>query len=891
MTKSIKKIYYFSSTHWDREWYRPFQEFRFHLVERINEIIEVLEENPDFSTFIMDGQTIVLDDFSRIEPGKKERLRKLIEDGRIVVGPWYTMPDEYLLSGESLIRNLMIGHDLAKEYGAKSMKYGYICDIFGHIAQMPQIFNGFEIEGALLGRGTNYHNCPAHFIWESPDGSSCITFKVPEETGYGSFWYDVYFDYQIGKDPDKENIIARACQYVEKEGKRSDIPYIVLMDGMDHERIHRIAPWVASRLSEVYDCPVVFENMENLLKDLKAYESQMPVKKGELNETAKVPSNHNMLITNTLSSRYDLKIKNDECEILLEKWVLPLAAQARLKGIYVQKTYEDLAYKYLIQCHPHDSICGCSVDEVHRDMHYRFRQVKSISNSVIGKVMHEELGQADYCSSSNNRKLSVLNPLPYKRHETITVTIDFNMDYKSEFADPSSPEVRNGFKLMDSTGKEIPYNLVKILKNRFTDRPGELYRYQADLYTISFEAQLSPMGYTEYLLVPYEKPIRYLERMSTSPTSCENEYLSLNINADGTIDILDKDTGKRYSRLLSYLDDGEIGDGWFHVNPVEDTVVFSQGSPCTIEKVDDGPASCTFKVTHYMRVPERMNKGVNGYSRSHERVDLKISSLVTLSKGHRWVDVKTSIDNIAKDHRLRLNIPTGIGTDTYYASQAFYFVERKTGFNRNTGNWKEADLPEKAFDGIVMKRDDQGDGLAFISAGGLHECAALDDGEGSILITLLRSFSKTHLTDGEPDGQLQQPLEFGYRLMPVRQGDSFGDLIRAKDCLQIGIKSATQRVSQDYLISEKSEAFTLYGDNIVLSLMKTPEDQQEGSIIIRCSNYSDDISEGFFECPSTIKEAFETNMLEENIGAAEFSGNSLNLTLKPWEIKTFRVTL
>src|SRR5699024_9898285 len=110
-------------------------------------------------------------------------------------------------------------------------------------------------------------------------------------------------------------------------------------------------------------------------------------------------------------------------------------------------------------------------------------------------------------------------------------------------------------------------------------------------------------------------------------------------------------------------------------------------------------------------------------------------------------------------------------------------------------------------------------GLAFISASGLHECAALDDKDGSLNITLFRSFSKTHLTDGEPDGQLQGDLEFSYRLKPVNSKDSFADLIRIKDCLQTGIKTATQRVKKDYKLDKKEDSFLIQGDNIIFSLM------------------------------------------------------------------------
>lgn len=889
MSDKIKKIYYLSSTHWDREWYRDFQGFRFHLVERINEIIDVLERDPSFTTFIMDGQTIVLDDYSEIEPVKKDRLIQLIREGRIVVGPWYTMPDEFLVTGESLIRNLQIGHQLARKYETEAMKYGYICDIFGHIAQLPQILKGFGIEGALLGRGTNYHNCPAHFIWESPDGSRCITFKVPEETGYATFWSDVYLDYLLGKDREKENLISRACQYVDKELKRSDIPYVVLMDGMDHERIHKEATWIASRLSEIYDCPVVFENMENLVADLKAYVSQMPVKRGELNETAKMQSGHNMLITNTLSSRYDLKRANDECQILLEKWALPMTAVARLKGCDIQSTYTDLAYKLLTQCHAHDSICGCSIDAVHKDMHYRFRQVKSIAKNITDKAVRYELNHNAEDKPSEVSVLSVFNPLPFARRETITVTLDFIQDYPNRFADPSNPEQRNAFKIMDREGREIPYNLVEIKKNSFTEKPGELYRYTADLYTIAFLAELSPMGPTEYMIVPYDKPIRYLNEISTSETSCENEYIRLEINADGTINIKDKETGKEYRNLMSYLDDGEIGDGWFHAGLVKDRVVSSRGSRCVIEKIDDGPAACTFCITHYMRVPKRAVRDIHGFSRSDDTIDLKISSKITLGVGNRWVDVATSIDNVARDHRLRLKLPTGIEGNTYNASQAFCFVEREIGFNRDTGEWKEADLAEKAFESVVLKRDALGDGLAFISGGGLHECAVLDDENYSMIITLFRSFSKTHLTDGEEDGQLQQILNFNYRLMPIRSTDSFADIIRVKDCLQAGIRTVTERVSDTYLPKSNPGAFVLEGDHVVVSLIKTPEDLEKDAVILRCSNYSNNSSNAVLRCPAPVKEAFETDLLENSLLPAAFENDLLHMSFNPWEIKTFRI--
>ena len=137
------KIFYINSTHWDREWYVPFQNFRYNLVEMVDGLLNILENDSSYRMFCFDGQTIALEDYLEVAPENADRLGKLIRDGRLLIGPWYVMPDEFLVSGESLIRNLVQGHAIARKWGVEAWKYGYVCDIFGHIAQLPQILNGF----------------------------------------------------------------------------------------------------------------------------------------------------------------------------------------------------------------------------------------------------------------------------------------------------------------------------------------------------------------------------------------------------------------------------------------------------------------------------------------------------------------------------------------------------------------------------------------------------------------------------------------------------------------------------------------------------------------------------------------------------------------------------
>ena len=150
-------IYLFSGTHWDREWYQSFQGFRYRLVAMLDDLVEFFETEDHESVFHLDGQTIVLEDYAEINPEGYERLKKLIAQRRVLIGPWYCMPDEFLVSGEALIRNLLRGHAICAGLEAAPWKCGYICDIFGHNAQMPQLLRGFGMDSAVVGRGTNAH--------------------------------------------------------------------------------------------------------------------------------------------------------------------------------------------------------------------------------------------------------------------------------------------------------------------------------------------------------------------------------------------------------------------------------------------------------------------------------------------------------------------------------------------------------------------------------------------------------------------------------------------------------------------------------------------------------------------------------------------------------------
>ena len=164
-------------THWDREWYLPFQEFRARLVIMMDKLLNILKTDPNYKNFTFDSQTIPIEDYLEVRPEKEEEIKEFVKQGRLSIGPMYVLPDEFLVSGESLIRNLMIGHQISRKFG-RVMKAGYIPDPFGHIAQLPQIIQGFEIPSVLFWRGFGNefeeNNLNMEFIWNAPGNATSI---------------------------------------------------------------------------------------------------------------------------------------------------------------------------------------------------------------------------------------------------------------------------------------------------------------------------------------------------------------------------------------------------------------------------------------------------------------------------------------------------------------------------------------------------------------------------------------------------------------------------------------------------------------------------------------------------------------------------------------------
>ena len=880
-------VFMMSSTHWDREWYEPYQGFRWRLVNVTEDAMDKLEANPQVGTFTFDGQTIVLEDFFEAAPDQKERLLRLMKEGRVKVGPWYVMPDEYLPSGESHIRNLQMGTAIAKSYGVEPMRYGYVCDIFGHPAQMPQIFKGFDCEGALLGRGITEDKAPAHFVWESPDGSQVTTFKTPDWYGYGEFWVRIHcFDWWRDP-PTEEERDENLKKFIEGERKRTDIPILLFVDGQDHKELHaRTLTDAKKRLERLYPgIQVVITSPDQMLPLLAAYRGRMPVIKGELNATNPKRGNFPRLLTNVLSSRYDLKWRNDLCQTEMEKWAGPMTALTRLTGRKpIRKNFYELAYRYLIQNHPHDSICGCSPDFVHKDMHYRFDQVDQITHNIEEYGMQNLSRFAD--TPGEHMVVTLFNALPHRRKETVTVDLFFDRRWKQKWSEPFGYEPINAFRLVDKDGNNVPYQVVNINRGKGRVHCGE--QGSADRHRIVFEADLAPGGTTEYRVVPVEgAATRPSGSLRTGLYTAENEMVRLTVEpADGTVTITDKRTGEVYEKQLTLVDDGELGDGYMHANPVADRAILSAVTK-SVAVSCDAASKCTFTIVKEMYVPKDMQKFHErnfDLRRNDELEALTITANVSLTKSSPMVEVEMTVANSARDHRLRLMLPTGVDAPTYRASQAFYVAQRRVEINPATLSWEEKEQTEKAMNGFAYKRQGQR-GLAFVSGGGLHEIGAFPGQEGLLAVTLLRCFGTAVSGYVSEDGQMQGEWNYRFGLLPLAQ-ESDADIQRRLDAFAAGVKCRDDRTWQEIPLEEHS-FYRLESENVLLSTVKVAEDNR--GVVFRVYNLSDTFEIARLTFDRTPQMAALTNLEEQHPEMLTVADNGVDLPVGAWQIRTIYV--
>jgi len=422
----MRTLHIVSHTHWDREWYQTFQHFRIRLVHLLDNVLALLAEDDGYRYFMLDGQTIVLEDYLAVRPERAAEITAHIQSGRLLIGPWYVLPDEFLVSPEALVRNLLQGDRLCAPYGRK-MAVGYIPDPFGHIGQMPQILAGFGIQTAAVMRGLSDEPC--EFWWQAPDGT--VVFMAYLRDGYGN---------AAGLPvKDRDRFCDELIRLSDSLGEHSAAKNLLLMFGTDHmEPPAETSAAIGYAQGCLQGVEIVHSTLPAYLDavqaELAAKGALLPVVTGELRSPKRSP-----LLPGVLSTRMWIKQRNHACETLLERWAEPFAAWASLvSGEFPRPIYQEAprlqspgallrqAWRILLTCHPHDSICGCSIDQVHTEMRPRFDEVEQIGEIITGQSLQEVADAMDTSCDPNwaAQAICVFNPLPGERTDLVELMLD-----------------------------------------------------------------------------------------------------------------------------------------------------------------------------------------------------------------------------------------------------------------------------------------------------------------------------------------------------------------------------------------------------------------------------------------------------------------------------------
>ena len=380
-------VYIVPHTHWDREWYATFETFRAQLVTLWDQLLTLTEADPDFR-FLMDGQTVVIDDYLEIRPEARARLERAVRDGQIQVGPWYTLPDEFLVSGETLVRDLQRGVASADVHGG-SMRVGYLPDSFGHAAQMPQIYRQLGFQHAAVWRGVPLAIDRVAFIWEAPDGSRILTAYMGNSYSQG-----VDLPTEPGALAAR---IASALQAIALFRPTSDV---LLMNGNDHVLPQaELSTAVRAATGRLNGTMIRLARLDDYLARLP--EHGWPHWRGELRSSARAH-----ILMGTLSVRAPDKQRYFEASRLVERMAEPIAA---LTGVDTGHELDE-AWTLILQNAAHDTACGSGIDAVADESRRRSARAIEIAERIIDRGLPQLAGAGQ-----------VWNPSPFPRQGLVEV--------------------------------------------------------------------------------------------------------------------------------------------------------------------------------------------------------------------------------------------------------------------------------------------------------------------------------------------------------------------------------------------------------------------------------------------------------------------------------------
>ncbi len=920
-----REIHVISNTHWDREWLYDFRETRMQLVSFFDKLLEVLDSEPRFNSFLLDSQVVPVEDYLEVRPDRQASLEKHVAAGRLFVGPWYTCPEGFCVNGESLVRNLTYGHRVARRFGGV-MKVGHTPFSYGQNGQMPQIYQGFGIDTMLFYHGVSHEDTANEFIFEGADGTRILGSQMSSGARY-NFYHNVYrpvlygekirdreFDWRRGGlpfhlcTPDhamehhflldpaigfRSELIAECVQALrDAELAVATTPFLAFMDGHDSSLAdRRVCDIIEEARKHLGDDTIMHSNLPAWIEKVKGAVKDLEVLKGE-RRIPKMMGGRMHLYSDVLSCRTRMKRANALAEMALQRRTEPFVTLAWTLGAEYPATQLDTAWKLLLRGHAHDSIAGTGVDDIEQDMFHRIRQTRNIAKGLARRALQHIQARIDNsASAAEDVLLTVYNPSPYPRCEVVTVVTDLpeGCGYK-DFA-PAEPG-----------GDTRPVQLVsrKPYHSVVNHEMNATAMMTCDRAEFHFEADVPAMGYATYELRRERK--RAMGSLVCGANAMENEHLRVDIRHDGTLTVLQKASGRVYSGLHYFEDGGEAGNAWMHVEPAQDSVISSLGSPVRISLEEDGPLAARFRIEHVLSVPEgldenggdpwqRLDGADNASKRTSARRDMTIASLITLRKGARAIEIVTRFENACPNHRLRVLFPTRIETDACHVENAFDVVERDVVYGPDSP-WAEAAHPTFPMHRFVDVNDGV-DGLAVINDG-IREYEVTPDGDRAIALTLLRAFEVSLTTVScrwEPHPEMtgsQAPgaHEFRYAIYPHAGGWDTAEVFREAERLTVPLEAA-QTGAHPGDLPRRHAFLSIEPADLVLSAVKRAEDGD--GMVVRLFNPTQRPVEGTITLDGRIASAERVTLEEIREDDLKPENNQVTFEAGPKKIVTVRL--
>ncbi|ELE6475412.1 MULTISPECIES: mannosylglycerate hydrolase [Enterobacter cloacae complex] len=875
--KAVSRVHITPHMHWDREWYFTTEASRILLVNNMEEILTRLEQDTEYKYYVLDGQTAVLEDYFAVKPENRPRVKALVAAGKLIIGPWYTQTDTTLVSGESIVRNLMYGIRDCLAFG-EPMKIGYLPDSFGMSSQLPHIYNGFGITRTMFWRGCSerHGTDKTEFLWQSQDGSEVTAQVLP-------------LGYAIGKylPEDEAGLRKRLDTYFEVLEKASVTKEILLPNGHDQMPLQQNIFAVMDKLREIYpQRQFVMSRFEEVFDHIDAHRDELATLKGEFID------GKYMRVHRTIgSTRMDIKIAHARIENKIVNVLEPLATLAWTLGFEYHHGLLEKMWKEILKNHAHDSIGCCCSDKVHREVMSRFELAEDMADNLTCFYMRKIV---DNMPQSEEDKLVMFNLTPWPREEVINTTIRLRASQ---------------FRLLDDRGNEIPYCLrsAREIDPGLIDR--QIVHYGNYDPFMEFDIQLNQilpsMGYRTLYIEPHVAG-KLLAAEKSSEALLENAFWEITLNDDGTLRLLDKASGLIYDRALEIEESSDDGDEYDYSPSREEWRLTSAQGEHEVEVIHEAWQSRAV-IRHRMAVPADLAER----SARQQTGTLEAELTVTLSHNSRRIDVEARLGNHVDDHRVRVLIPTPFTTDTVLADTQFGSLTRpvqdEAMANWQEEGWKEAPLPVWNLLNYAVLQERR-NGMALFTEG-LREFEVTGERQKTFALTLLRGVGvlgkedlllrpgrpsgiKMPVPDSQMRGQLTCRFSlFSFNGTPVsagvaQQAKSWLTPVHCYnkipwDAMKLNRASFTTPCSYSLL--------TLAPNGCVLSALKKAEDRDE--MILRLYNPSETRSgDVALSVNREVQACCETDMNEVCKAQGE-EGSVITGSFRPGQSRTFSIKI